>query len=1184
MVFGRFELHPHERRLLVDGKPAALGARAFDLLLALVQRCGKLVTKNELLDLVWPGLVVEEANLTVQVSSLRKVLGGELIVTIPGHGYRFTAAIESAPPTSTPAPVAAPAATLRPTLKANLAATLTPAPMICGSCAHANAAEARFCHACGAPLQTRLPEHAVRKTVSVVFTDVTGSTALGERLDPESLRDVMGRYFDTVQAALERHGATVEKFIGDAVMAVFGVPVVHEDDALRAVRAALDMREAMERLNVELEHQHGLRLLTRIGINTGEVVVGGAGSASDQRLATGDAVNVAARLEQAAAPGEVLLGEKTYAAVRDAAVVEALAPLEVKGKRDPVLAWRLVAVRPGVPAIARSIGTPFVGRRKELDDLREVFDAAVREKTCRLVTIVGTPGTGKSRLAREFLGSIAGDARVLVGHCVAYGQGITYLPVAEIVRSIVGEDPQPRLAELLADIDRGDVAAQRVAGAVGAGGQAGSPEETAWAFRRLFETLAARRPLAVLIDDIHWAESALLDFIEYLVGFSSGAPILIVCLARPELLETRPSWATPHQGAALVSLAPLSSGDAERLFDALRPAQQLPAAVRRRIVETAEGNPLFVEQMVAMLADTPDAVANAVPPTIHALLAARMDRLPAEERAVLQRAAVEGRLFHRGAVHELLEPAAAAGLGAMLLALARKEFVHPQRSSLPGDDGFRFNHALIRDVAYASLTKEFRAQLHERLATWLERQTTGLSARDEVLGYHLEQAYRYRHELRRVDDATRALGRQAGGLLAAAGLRALDRAEAAAAANLLDRACRLLEVDARQRMHLLPDLARSLREHGELDAADRAIAEAITEAQRSGDAPTEQRSQIERVRIAFMRTPLEAEEVRALARHAITEFEKHGNDADLADAWHLMGIAELTAGDRHAQLQALRRGREHAIASGDTRRQIEMWNEVGGAMLFGRTPVGEVLAFLDEELAWARERGLAAVEADALLGGPYLYSRLGRFDEARDRLERSKAIWRELGSAYGLVEAHAAGAQMEMLAGDAQAAERELRAAIDALTEMGASRYVALYRARIAHVLIEQGRDDDALAEVEQARELAGHTAIWQTARARLLARRGQTREAVALARDVIRSIAQSDDLTLRAEILVNLAEVLRANGDTVDAMEALREAVRLHEQKGNVLPAQHCSELLATIGEGSSGSAASAPTTSGRA
>jgi class 3 adenylate cyclase/tetratricopeptide (TPR) repeat protein len=1040
--------------------------------------------------------------------------------------------------------------------------------MVCRSCGRENDADARFCDACGAKLDARSSDAETRKVVTVVFTDVVDSTALGERLDPESLRRVMWRYFDAMQATLERYGGTVEKFIGDAIVAVFGVPAVHEDDAPRAVRAAFEMREALERVNENLGREYGVRIETRTAVNTGEVIVGD--TAADQKLATGDAVNVAARLEQAAQTGEVLIGQATYHLVRDAVVVESAPSVEAKGKSQPLAAWRLLGLRSDVPAFARPIATAFVGRHRELDELRHSFETAVRDSSCRLATIVGPPGIGKSRLAREVVRSVEKEARVVVGRCIAYGEGITYFPLAEIVREVAGADPEPALRELLTNVERGPIVTRLIMGGIGANDEPGSPEETAWAFRRFFETLAASRPLVVVVDDIHWAESALLDLLEYVLGFSSGAPILLLCLARPDVFDARPSWAAPRPRTGIVSLSPLTENESQDLIDGLMQEGDIDPKLRDRIVDAAEGNPLFVEQMLAMLADDPDTADDTLPATIQALLAARIERLEPGERAVLVRASVEGRLFHRRAVAELLPSHGADGLGAILLALTRKELLRPDRSLYEGDDGFRFNHVLIRDVAYASMPKELRADLHTQLASWLEaRAGAQLTGQEEIVGYHLEQAYVIRAALGRVSAEARAAALKGGHLLGHAGRRALDRGEFAAAASLLERACRLLTVEPPERTAFLFELGRALRGTGALEAADAALAEAIEDARRHRDEPAELRAEMERAHVAFMRTEPNADALRDTARRAIAVFESISSDADLADAWQLMGLAELTARDRGAQLVALRRARNHALASGDMRRQIEAWNEVGGSMLFGRTPVEEVLAFIDEELTWAHEHGLAAVEADALLGGPYLYARLGRFDEARERLERSKAICRELGIAYGLAEAHMAGAAMEMLAGDAHAAEGELRDAIRVASDMHASRYVALYRARIAHVLVSQGRDEDALAELEQARDLYGETEVWKTGRARVLARRGETHEAVTLAREAVASMADNDDITSRAERLVDLAEVLRAHADLVGAADALAEAVALHDEKGNLLPAERCRRLLATITAG---------------
>lgn len=989
-------------------------------------------------------------------------------------------------------------------------------------------------------------EPEARKVVTVLFTDLAGSTALGERLDPELLRTIMSRYFETVQTALERHGGTVEKFIGDAVMAVFGVPVVREDDALRAVRAADEIGEAIRVLNDELAAAYDVRLEVRTGVNTGEVIVGG--SAGDQRLATGDAVNVAARLEQAAAAGEALLGPATYAAVADFVSAEPAPPVDAKGKSEPLAAYRLLGLRPDVPAFTQPIATPFVGRHDELAQLRAAFDEAVARRSVALATIVGTPGIGKSRLARELLASLRNDARVLVGRCAAYGDGVPYLPLADVVRDC-GD-----VGELLADVERGDVAARLVNGAVGAREGGGSPDETAWAFRRLFETLAATRPLVLVVDDIHWADPTLLDLIEYFTASSSGAGIFVLCTGRPDLFEVRPSWAAPRSGATLVVLEPLASHDSGQLVDAL--AQGLEAVQRERVIATAEGNPLFVEQLLAHFAH--DGAADDVPPTIQALLAARIDRLEPEERVVVQYGSVEGRLFHRGAVRELLDDGGGS-VGSTLVALVRKEFVRHDRSLFPGDDAFRFNHVLIRDVAYASIPKELRARLHLRIGDWLEARGADLAGRDEIVGYHLEQAHRFARELGRRDDD---LALRAGRLLRQAGKAALDRNEASSAVSLLSRAESLLAHAPAERVTLLPDLARALQDRGSLPAADEMFAEAIRVADDLGDERARIRAEVGRGRLAHMLGTAEAGELRVIAERALATFD---DDGDLADAWQLMGTAHLRARDRAAQLDALRRGREHAIASGDVRRQIDAWNEVGGSMIFGRTPLAECKEFIEAELAWAEERGLPAVEADALLGGPYIHARRGDFELGRSMLQRSKTICRELGLAYGLCEAGMAGSELETLAGDLDAAARELREALDVAAGMGAAHYVALYQVRLSRVLNELGRHDEAEALLDAAAPLYGSTPWWKSNQARVLAARGELERAVTLADEALAQERGSDDITAAAHTLVDVSEVFRAAGDGARSEAVLREAIALNEEKGNVVAAQQARERLAT-------------------
>jgi class 3 adenylate cyclase len=407
------------------------------------------------------------------------------------------------------------------------------------------------------------PVAGARKVVTVVFADVAGSTALGEAVDPEATRRVMESFFAEARRSLERHGGTVEKFIGDAVMAVFGIPLLHDDDALRAVRAATELRERLAVLNEELERDWGVRIAVRIGINTGEVVAGD--EATGEPFATGDAVNLAARLEQAAGAGEILVGDPTHRLLREAIRVEAVKPLALRGKGERVPAWRLLEVLPDVPAFTSSLRAPFVGREAELAELEAAFARATGEGACRLVTVLGPPGIGKSRLARELVAAVGEQARVVVGRCVPYGEGITYWPLAEIVHQVASHDPAA-IAELVGGDEDAGLIADRIAGAVGHAEAEGRSEEIAWAVRKLLEALARERPVVVVLDDVHWAEPTFLDLIEYLAGFTSG-PVLLLALARPDLLDERASWTVPRPHASPIFLEPLSEEEAEELIE-----------------------------------------------------------------------------------------------------------------------------------------------------------------------------------------------------------------------------------------------------------------------------------------------------------------------------------------------------------------------------------------------------------------------------------------------------------------------------------------------------------------------------------------------------------------------------------------------------------------------------------------
>ncbi len=572
--------------------------------------------------------------------------------------------------------------------------------MTCASCGRENPEANRFCGQCAAPLETAArAESEDRRVVTIVFADLEGSTALGERLDPEALRDVQSRYFAAMRGPLIAHGGTIEKYIGDAVMAVFGIPALHEDDALRAVRAAIEMQDAMAELNRELERDLGVGIALRIGVNTGEV------AGIDGGLIAGDAVNTAARLQAVAPAGGVVIGRHTRRLVESSVRLRALGRVVVKGKARPLPIWQVDSLVETAGSTVRGALVPLVGRRIELRMLNTRFARAVERQRCVLVTVSGPAGIGKSRLLKEFAAAVDPRAAVAVGRCLPYGEGITYWPLIEIVNSLTGNAGSAGLTDLLADDPQRQVVASRLAAVVGGRSGAATEQDVQWGITRLFDALARRGPLVIMFDDIHWAEQAMLDLVEH-VSEHSSAPVLIVCSAREELFERRPQWARAGGRASVIRLEPLSDREVCQLLRRL--AVRRGASVRRgEAIETAGGNPLFMEQIVAMRADDP---AIRVPPTVQALLAARIDALPADERRVIEAAAVEGRGFHRGAVATLVGGPTAVDTA--LASLVGRQLIHRDTSEFAHEIGYRFAHILVRDAA---LVRSFvRARLSYR--------------------------------------------------------------------------------------------------------------------------------------------------------------------------------------------------------------------------------------------------------------------------------------------------------------------------------------------------------------------------------------------------------------------------------------------------------------------------------------
>jgi class 3 adenylate cyclase/tetratricopeptide (TPR) repeat protein len=730
----------------------------------------------------------------------------------------------------------------------------------CPTCGEENLERARFCSNCGSSLEAATaPAAEERKTVSVLFVDLVGFTARSDDADPEDVRATLRAYHDRLRTEIERFGGTVEKFIGDAVMAVFGAPIAHEDDAERAVRAALRITESIEELNAE---RPGLDLAVRGAVHTGEAVVAlGARPERGEGFVTGDVVNVASRLQGLAPVGGVVVGELTHRATGGPIEYEELEPVEVKGKEGRIPIWRVVRARSrfGVDVEAGT-STPLIGREPELALLEQLYRRVAGEEAVQLVTLSGEPGVGKSRLVREFRRFIDDEPELIVwrqGRCLPYGEGITYWALGEIVKAQAGvaendgpDEAARKLAEavelVVAEASERDWIRARLEPLVGLGGEATDREESFAAWRGFLEAIASLGPVVLVFEDLHWADPALLAFVEHLADWATGVPLLILGTARPELYERHPGWGGGTRNHTSIALSPLSPDDTARLIGALLDQAVLPSETQSALMSRAGGNPLYAEEFVRMLIDRDVLVRRGaaweltageddipVPESVQALIAARLDTLSGERKALLQDAAVIGKVFWAGSVAEMggLDPPAVRD---GLHELARKELLRPaRRPSIEGESEYAFWHLLIRDVAYGQIPRASRAAKHVAAAAWIER-IAGERVEDsaELLVHHHEQA---------ID-----LARSAGGdvadleaklvpLLILAGERAL-RLDTAKAFALFDRALALTRPGELERLSVLRFGTKVSTWAGEADAAGRDIAEqALEEARRQGD-------------------------------------------------------------------------------------------------------------------------------------------------------------------------------------------------------------------------------------------------------------------------------------------------------------------------------------------------------------
>jgi DNA-binding SARP family transcriptional activator len=994
--------------------------------------------------------------------------------------------------------------------------------------------------------RVRMPE---RRTLATILHGDVEAASLGASVDPETLRHAFERYFDLAATVLAEHGGTVQRFVGDAVVAAFGVPAAHEDDALRAARAAVELREAMPELNDGLEAAFGLRLGLRIGLASGEVVAGNA--EAREGFATGDAVNEATRLGEAARPGEIMVAELTRRLIAHAARLEPVRKLRLRGSAELVNAFRLIEVALSAPSLARRLDAPLVGRRRELEWLHAAFDRAVTTGDLGSLLVLGPAGIGKSRLAAEFAAGLGGRATVLEGRCPAYGAGLALWPVRTVIRTAAADESRDAIEAASGDA----TAADRLAAALG---PTPSPpaEEIAWAFRLFCEGVARRRPLVLVLDDLHWAEPTLLDLLEHLAEHSTGAPILMVCLARDELLEERPDFLAPHERLFLDGL---QVDETRTLIETLVGEAVLSEGTRLRVVEAAEGNPLFLEQLVVLAVEQggldPE---RPLPATIQALLLARLDRLGPGERAVLERAAVVGREFRGSAVVELLEPDAAASVGRHIETLVRRGFLDPVPSAEPFEDAFRFRHVLIQAAVYGATPKGERARLHERHAERLGARPEPAADVDAVLGYHLEQAYRYLAELGPLDEHARELADRAGARLGRAGLRAWKGSDARAATNLLGRAAELLPPDDPERRELLCELGVALRMAGESARAEETLQWVAECGAAAGDRRVELRARLELAYVQLLTRPGEtADELLAVAAEAIPVFEEAGDDRALGRAWLLAGFVQGGIRCQNAAwLEAAERALIHHRAAGWP--TSSCLGQIAAALYEGPTPVTRAVARCAKLLRDTSADRSAEANVLVFVGG--LEAQQGHFDAGRELVRSAQAVYDELGQrAISTIHCGAMTAYIAFLAGDPAEAERSLRLTCEALQRVADSRHLASRAADLAEALYAQEQYEDAehwtrVSERHAGRDDLAAQPAWRSVRAKVLACRDSHRQAHQLARAALRQVEDTDALNQKAKISLDLAEVLRLAGREEEAATYVDEALRLYDAKGNII------------------------------
>ena len=958
-----------------------------------------------------------------------------------------------------------------------------------------------------------------RKLATVLFVDLVDSTERLAGRDPEVVRRQVTRFFDEVAHCIVTHGGTVEKFAGDAVMAAFGIPLAHEDDAERAVRAGFATLDKVRELDMK----------ARIGIESGEVV---ADHQRESTFATGEPVNLAARLQQVAQPGEILIGPGTARLVQQRIELEPLAPVELRGFDAPVLVHRAVcAAELGRPL--RSLAAPLVGRDSELELLENTFERTVRDKRAALVTIYGDPGVGKSRLAREFAAGLD-RAVVLSGRCLPYGEGVTYWPLAEMVKASAGisdDDPldeaQKKLRETCEDEAVADLLALAVGVLEAVEGER-SQQEITWAARAWAEQLAAAQPLVLMFEDVHWGEEPMLQLIEHLAAWVREQPLLLLCVARPELLDVRPTWGGGRVRSTTFELEPLQPAESAELLAVLTADLELPIDIEAVLAKT-EGNPLFVEETIRMLAERPREGAERIPDTIQALIGARIDRLPGPERTVLQRAAAMGRIFMAGALAKLSPDVEDVGVALDGL-LLRDLIVREPRATISGEQAYKFRHVLIREVAYAGLSKASRAELHRGFAGWL-----GHKAGDELVeikAFHLDQAARLLAELDGA--APKELNEQAAQALTHAGRRALSREAFRSARKLLLRAAEL--APTLERRYLagraawrlgdmtaviveMEDVAKVSASHGERLLQGRALT-ALAE--------------------AVLNQRADAIEARDLAEQAIEVLADEPPDIRF-EAYRAAAAVATWLSDGDAFERWAKLALEASRAAG--RKDQEVQITIGLAeMYILHLEMEEAEPLVDRVAELAEESGSVLGRAQAWHARAALENWRSNDAEAEAAFSAARELYREVGNTTAEAGMTMWIGRSAVAQGDLARGEKLLLDAVRTIKGMNDRAKLCEAQRSLAELYVKLGRMEEAERYALQARESVGpedrvSISTTKVSLADVRAAQGRDEEAEDLLREAVEELRRHHMRAIERWALGRLIEFYRDRGREDDAV-----------------------------------------------